>query len=428
MSRVFTVRSNHCPNLPTTMKILHLTRTMPAIIPLYVSRFSCIGSACEDTCCSGWRVAIDKKTFIAYRQTKHPGLVDLFAKNIKRERSNNSDANYAKVELDPVTRACPMMVDRLCAVHANLGESYLSDTCFSYPRSSRNFGGQHEQALMLSCPEAARQALLAEDAFDFVEGKITVRGVTVKDSTNAPRSQVETMGDVRNFCLHLMRAEGLSLPQRLAILGVFCEQLTSVLHADGYAGVPALLDSFVTMVESGQVLEALSGMQPNYPVQAMFFSTLWQRDIGPSRSLVFNKVVQAVAHGLGANPETGKVTSEHLVERYIRGMERLPAALTATPHLLDHYLLNELFIDLFPFQGTTPYDHYLQLVTRFGLLRLMLAAQCSTEGELPDVAALLQTVQICCKRFQHDKNFAAQVQQALKNSGWSKLEKVFELL
>jgi lysine-N-methylase len=76
----------------------------------------------------------------------------------------------------------------------------------------------------------------------------------------------------------------------------------------------------------------------------------------------------------------------------------------------------------------TPYEHYLQLVSRFGLVRLMLAAQCNTDGALPDAAALVRTVHVFCRRFQHDDSFAAEVNQALKDSGWSRLDKVYSFL
>ena len=56
------------------MATLHPTRRIQALVPKFVDRFSCIGSACEDTCCSGWQVTIDKKTFNAYKASKNPKL------------------------------------------------------------------------------------------------------------------------------------------------------------------------------------------------------------------------------------------------------------------------------------------------------------------------------------------------------------------
>lgn len=411
------------------MSVLHFTRTLPALLPLYVTRFSCIGPSCEDSCCTGWRVTIDKKTYNAYRQTGNAELRPLFAEHVKRQRSQSSDVNYARIELNAESKDCPLMAERLCRVHSKLNESYLSDTCFSYPRYSRNFGGQHEQALTLSCPEAARQALLAPDAFDFVEGSITVRPDTVRENKSQRGLPAEVMSQVRIFCLNLLRAEGLELWQRLAVLGVFCESLTGTLATGEHAAIPDLLESFVVMVEQGLAVDALAEMQPNHALQAQVFAMLWQGRKHNVGSPVQIKVSESVAKGLGGDAETGDVTLEQLVECYSRGVSRLPEALKAAPHLLEHYILNDMFSELFPFYGElTPYEHYLRLVSRFGLLRLMLAAQCNTDGALPDAAALVQTVQVFCRRFQHDANFASQVNQALKNSGWDKLDKVYGFL
>ena len=410
------------------MRILHFTRTLPALLPRYVSRFSCIGPQCEDNCCTGWQVAIDKKTFNAYRQIKHPQLSALFANNVKRQRSEPSEANYARIEMTPGTRECPMMEERLCAVQKNMDESYLSDTCFSYPRSSRNFSGQYEQALTLSCPEAARQALLAPDAFDFVEGLITVRSNTVTEARPKHGVPLELMNEVRIFCLKLVRTEGMELWQKLAVLGVFCESLTATLAQGGNAAILPLLDSFVMMVEQGLVVDALAQMQPNHAAQARVFSVLWQRKTAANSSALQNQVFAAIAEGLGVHAESAPVTPEQLIERYSKGVTRLPEALEAAPHLLEHYILNEMFCDMFPFYGASPFDQYLQLVSLFGLLRLMLAAQCNTDGPLPDAEALVRTVHVYCRRFQHDANFAQQVNVALKNTGWATLEKVYGFL
>lgn len=410
------------------MSILHFTRTMPALLPRYVSRFRCIGPQCEDTCCSGWQVAIDKKTFQAYRQVTQPELRRLFAANITRQRSESSTANHARIELDPVTRACPLMQESLCEVQAKLGESYLSDTCFSYPRLSRNFAGQHEQALTLSCPEAARQALLAADAFDFIEAPITLRANSAGAVVARHGMSLELMNEVRIFCLQLVRSAGLEVWQKLAVLGVFCESLTATLAAQGPAAVPALLDSFTMLVEQGLVLDALADLQPNHASQARVFAAIWQRRAIITPSALQNRVFADIAAGLGAGAGDTELAPEQLVACYSRGVARLPAALEAAPHLLEHYILNEMFCDLFPFQGASPYAHYLQLVSRFGLLRLMLAARCSGDGDLPGADLLVQTVQVYCRRFQHDATFAAQVNLALHKTGWATLEKVFGFL
>lgn len=75
-----------------------------------------------------------------------------------------------------------------------------------------------------------------------------------------------------------------------------------------------------------------------------------------------------------------------------------------------------------------PYEHYLKLITRFGIVRFMLASQCVNEKELPSLNVLTQTVQVFSKRFQHDDHFAINVNNCFNNSGWSDLQKVYRFL
>ena len=152
-----------------------------ALIPRYVSRFRCIGADCEDTCCSGWDISIDQKTFAAYTdpaQTYPPALSKLFRNKLRVEASPSRE-KYANTVNTPDTNDCPFLTERLCAIHRDIGEDKLSNTCFNFPRFTRDILGSIEQSLTLSCPEAARQALLQADAFDFVEGEISVRPDTI---------------------------------------------------------------------------------------------------------------------------------------------------------------------------------------------------------------------------------------------------------
>ncbi len=70
-------------------------------VPDYYLKFNCIGTDCEDTCCSGWwNVSIDWKTFQKYQQSTQPELAPLFkiavSKNTLPSADNkNNDENEA---------------------------------------------------------------------------------------------------------------------------------------------------------------------------------------------------------------------------------------------------------------------------------------------------------------------------------------------
>jgi lysine-N-methylase len=169
-------------------------------------------------------------------------------------------------------------------------------------------------------------------------------------------------------------------------------------------------------------------MQAQYGIQAVTFTLLWQAKVQYIRA-PHRPVYEAIAEGLGAD-ERGRASEEQVVLRYEQGVALLPKALEEAPALLDNYVLNEMLRECFPFGsgGGNPLEQFLRLVTRFGLVRFMLAVQCSADRPLPSPQMLASTVQVFARRFQHDKAFAAQVDSCFANAGWNQLDKIFKLL
>lgn len=409
------------------MATLHPTRRIQVLTPKFAERFQCIGSQCEDTCCTGWRVDIDKKTFKYYRQTTSPILSERL-KAVKRVRTETTETNYGRIELIPETGACPMIEDQLCSIQKELGEDKLSNTCFTYPRTAVDAGGFYQQALTLSCPEAARLALLATDAFEFSQTQAHIRPATIEKLQPRLGLSTEQINEVRFFCIQLIRTEGFELWQKIALVGLFCETLTEALKTNNPNRITEIMATTQELMASRQLSELFESLQPNYEIQAITFAMLWDSKTRSRTSAHQDKVNKAVAAGLGADAETGDVSAEQLIQKYTNGVKKLPQALKEAPLFLENYIVNEMWRETFPYGSEKPFDHYLRLVIRFGLVRFMLAAQCSQEDELPDLNLLAQTVQTFCRRYQHDTQFALKVNGCFENAGWSELQKIYRFL
>ena len=61
--------------------------------------FRCIGADCEDTCCVGWIVNIDKHTYEAYQHCDDPELGSRLHELVTINPASTSDDNYAHVTL-----------------------------------------------------------------------------------------------------------------------------------------------------------------------------------------------------------------------------------------------------------------------------------------------------------------------------------------
>jgi len=407
----------------------HLIRTCKAVMPRYAADFHCTGTACEDTCCAGWKISVDEQTLDAYRHVDQPHLVDRFKQFItpvaKPDRGSGGDP--ARIELIPETRNCPFLEQDLCAIHRDLGEDFLSNTCASFPRRTRDIGGQVEYALDLSCPEAARSALLQEDALDLIEAPISVRQATVTMLAPQGKLSPQHVGEIRGFCLELMNAGDLLPWQRLVLVGHFCQQLDQLIAGSQALDVARLVSAFVGQIENGAMLEVLAGASPNHWGQAQLFFKLWQgqaeRENSPTQAMIQN----AVAAGLGVD-SIGSAPGDWglLVRNYQAGLLRMSKALEATPVLLDNYLLNEMFRETFPFGTSAPHHHFLGLMSRFGLLRLMLAGVCNA-AETTTPAILVRTTQVFNRLYPHP-SFSKQAVQALQYLGFDKPDRFTELL
>ena len=62
-------------------------------VPAYMKNFSCLGSTCEDTCCSGWTIDIDKKTYEFYENNPE---VDITMTPFIRRSEMSKDGNTGK--------------------------------------------------------------------------------------------------------------------------------------------------------------------------------------------------------------------------------------------------------------------------------------------------------------------------------------------
>lgn len=128
-------------------------------IPYYYKRFSCTGSACEDTCCGGWRIGIDDRSYCRYQQV--PGE---FGRRLRRAIDPRDHSFVQK------NRACTLLDEQgLCEIYKELGRDQMCDTCRNYPRHREDYGGVQELMLSLSCPEAARLILTDPSQGAYVE-------------------------------------------------------------------------------------------------------------------------------------------------------------------------------------------------------------------------------------------------------------------
>jgi len=398
--------------------------------PAYMGKFKCIGGACEDSCCRGWRVSIDKKTYLEYRRVKDEGLKAMMDKHIKRERKEDvkSDDAYARVGLE--NGNCPFLdAENLCVIQSKLGYEGLSDVCAIYPRIYKMVDKKLERGATLSCPELARVALFNEEgiAFEEVEeapsiGRIPPRAPALAPSlTKFAAKPVKFFWEVRLFCLSILQNREYAIGQRLMLLGMLCRKIDDLDKASGVEELPAMLERFGADVESGSLKAELDTVEPKFEIQMRLAKELTDERLKTElvASQTYLAVVMETLAGIGFVVGT---EPEAIVKTYKENRETYVAAyLKDKAYVLENFVVNEFFAHLMPFgSGETTWDSYLFLCVLYGMVKLHLNGVAGCRKGLTD-ETVVRIIQPFSKTVLHNGKFIPNMIKRLKENGFDTL-------
>ncbi len=404
----------------------HPLRQNKLILPAYADSFRCIGSACEDTCCQGWVIPVDRAANDKFRILSPSPLRSLIEGNILRTPGDDGSkaGTFATFRMT-ASNACPLLAeDHLCRIHTELGEALLPHACATYPRIVYSIGDVEEKALALSCPEAARLVLLNPDLFDLSSPGITE---TVRSQPEEPDT-AESVGSIqpwftliRESVLALVLNRSFPLWQRLFLLGAFCQRLDSIVQGQK-CSVPAFLRDFEASVASIQpnAMESLpADLSQQLDVVLRLAGMLLQSSNIHAR---FVACIQAFTTGIGNGPGA---TLESLTAHYALAHDRSYAPFfDRQPHILENYLVNTILRSQFPIgreemrTGASPsmMRQHILLTAQFALMKGFLIGVAGFHGETFCTDHVVHTVQSVSKHFEHHSEFLNQAYALLVES------------
>ena len=378
--------------------------------PHYAKEFRCIGTACEDTCCHGLDVVIDKVAYEKYQAPRFQQVIEHF-----EVVKSPTDAQYARIKLTG-SLTCPFLTpDRLCGVQQQHGEQYLSEICRSYPRITRRIDGLLETALCLSCPEAARLVLLnpqltAEEAGDHSRYHQSLR--VRPESSRANGSPHQFLWEIRSFTLLLLRDRTYALWQRLFLLGLFCKRLDELIASRQMGLVPELLKTYAEIADKGSVRSLMDEMPTQTTLQLAVVMEVIRRQLEMTDAghVHFRECIQDFLQGIGS--DAAGLPIESLAPAYGNAYAHYYHPFTEQyPFLLENYLINQVFRTRFPFgvsPNGTPSDaqaEFLTMCAHYGVMKGLLIGMAGHYGESLSTAHVVKLVSTFARAVEHCPGF-----------------------
>lgn len=398
--------------------------------PVYFEDFKCIGGKCEDSCCIGWNIDIDKVTFKRYFKVQDQEMKRMFQKNVQNnERCSSDEVDYGIVKLKKDKR-CPFLdEENYCVIHSNLGEDYLSNVCTCFPRVTNKIDETYEMSLDVACPEAARLILLKEEGIKFVNreehlGKYIISAqidTNLKEVQNTP---LRYFKEIRDFCIKIIQDRRFTISERLYSFGCFIEQLEEEIENNNIIKFIENYDFalFAKAYSDDDLNLLLSNSNMNYIIQIDLFRKMLKilrvdKDV---ESIRFKERTSKMLNGYSFDEEENLQGKS---EFYIKAFEEYNEKyFNKYSYILENYLVNFIYNNMFPFNEVLSFfDSYMMLIIRFSFIRFYLVGLYLNNREEND-ENIVEFIQVFSKTIEHHKSYLIDSLHYIKRKEFDNME------
>lgn len=400
----------------------------------YYDEFQCLGEACPDCCCIGWRIPLTDEDVRRYR-AENGWLGFRLSLSMRGDEA-------LRVFSDRCIR-CPFMTRRgLCGLQIKKGHDYIPETCRTYPRSVIRHMDRVEYHLDLSCEHAAelflrRGGTLVAGApqrkapCDGEENKSSEEGGSTERALNEecrerPQSAPEAYGDNEDAeyleALLQSREELLSalagvrtaeeLDLLLRRIGAFTKSVQEKTLSTGVSGLKAgaFTDRLKTPATSRE--EAMPGRLFPLPVgtlNRLMGTDLYDRSLRRRAPHLYRLCRLYFRRFDRLNAGQGQQLLEHMFEEQV---VRDPAEVRLYSDYISSLILRRYTES---FEDYSLYLHFEDILTGANLLLLFRLLCRDKDGELTEreAARIIASLE---KRIFHNEKIKKQLRLSLTES------------
>ena len=190
--------------------------------PEYYKDFKCIAGACTDTCCAGWDVDVDEKSYDYYKT-----VAGSFGQRLQSVMVPEEGGGCT---FTLQNGRCPFLNDKnLCDLFIALGEDKLCDTCAEFPRFINEYGSEREIGLAPSCKTAGELMFSYQKPLTFT---VEETDETVSSYNNIDPQLYFKLRQARVTAYNIIRNRAFLIEERCMLYLDFAKKLQKKLDTD----------------------------------------------------------------------------------------------------------------------------------------------------------------------------------------------------
>lgn len=373
----------------------------------YLTKFKCVEGLCEESCCSAWKVDIDKETYKKYLKNFNADLKTRLEKNFRKYPFVlRKGYGYGKFNMDEKGN-CPFFTDdKLCRIQKEHGLESLSLICYSYPRVNNVVDDKIERSLVLSCPEAVKLVLFTTKQHKYTcffeeDDREVVNVYKIFHTKRYYKA-------LRNATWDIIKDRRFPLWERLIILGDFYKKLNKVLN-EGHRVVEGFIKVFIEDYMgaiNSDIPTKIAGAGEEFRILNLRIVKKIFEDMEAKKDLLkaFSECYSMTLKGFDL---LQKSNEQYLLIRMYEINEKIyNDYFKDKDYIFENYLINYMERELFPFnfKDKKLFEAYAVLVLHYSVLKFMIQGIFRFHGKSSD-EAVIKLIYSFSKVFSHDKDF-----------------------
>ncbi|GEK33629.1 flagellin lysine-N-methylase [Kurthia sibirica] len=356
--------------------------------------FQCIGGACEDTCCAGWKISIDKKSYQNYKKTTNTILKPLLQKNLKRNRKSTNDEDYGLFHVNDEGVCGLLDTEGLCSIQTNSGPEALCTTCSVYPRDLKEINTIVEKTLDLSCPEVARLILLDQNGLEFIQDEAPAL-LPILGKINHSNQKADYFWTNRSFMITALQSRNITIETRLMYIGLYIRKLYELPVQQRFEQAPLLAENYLKNLQLAGSETIFDAIPANYTMQNTLVSHFFNMDKILSERYVTS--VQNMKKNLYI--DDSKSTDGEIINHIFNSNYKNEMIAIA----FENFLVNLTFTKYVENTNEHLQDFYSEMTIQFTLLRLLILGNCATKPLSEE--EIIVIFQSFIKNFTHNSTY-----------------------
>lgn len=391
---------------------------MKVLKPNYYDEFKCTANECKDSCCVGWGVFIDKKSYNKYK--KISGEFGKFlCNNISKNRINNSDLSYGKMKLN--SGKCSFLNnENLCNIYINLGEDSLCNTCKTYPRLINKYGDICEKNLTLSCPVVTRLMINVKDKIGFeLNNEVITENEKdyVKNTSNMEEKLYEFLWEVRSFLIEVVQFREVDLWKRLVFVLLSESRFQKLLKESNYKHLTQVMELVMTTISNEEFINSLDNtIHSVLKVKSLIIDTLVA--LRTQQSITNQTAIELLKDFVLLLNESNYENSDNY--EFLQEKEKeFNIYFKDKEYILENYIVYDLYRNFMKAADSKNIHMVIvKMIIEYSMIKKLLLAKWNANNKIIEDDDIIDVIYSFSRTVEHNNTYIDKVYNSMKEAGY----------